>query len=158
MPGYRDGYEALRAMCRGYKDKEIAHFLMDHGLWGHLSLERAESRVRACLNPGKTEFFHFSEIMVITQCTHQYDAVFYFCDMVGLTRPEPKSLAEQLRHIEGHMQHMASGLADAMAQFTHIKQQMEAESRVEYHGIGNVVNFSRLHLDLQDVREVGDGE
>lgn len=143
MRRYRDGADALKAMCFGYEPKEIAFFLIEDGIWSDKELDSAIARVNACLNPKKQEFFHFSEIIAISKHTRNFDAVFFACDQMGLSRPVPVSLEEQLMRVESLISEYALLMGDVKREFEHIKIQY---APLEYSG-PEVVHFSKQDLE-----------
>lgn len=114
-----DGYTALRAMCAGYDSSLIAQYLIEvDGIWRDKTLAAGDTRIRSCLSPEKREFFHFSEIIAITRFTRQYDAVYFFCEEVGLSIPHPVDLGEQI-HV------CAQALSDVLTQVSVIGNKLE---------------------------------
>jgi len=119
---YADGYDALKRMVRGFDSYQIAFHLIEvDGIWKGKDLERAANRIRACLSRAKGEFFHFSEIIAITRFTKQYDAVFFLCDALGLSRPFPLSVPEQVERLRGTIEHASRTLASATAALERIE-------------------------------------
>ena len=137
---YRNGADALRAMCFGYEPKEIAWFLIEDGIWAGKSIDGAVTRVNACLNPNKPEFFHFSEIIAITKRTRNFDAVFFACDELGLSRPRPQSVEEQLLRVEDAVMTVSRAVSDIVRSMEHIRQQVEPS---DPRRGADVVHFSR---------------
>lgn len=125
---YIDGYDALKAMCANKDSKEIAHYLIHvDGIWRDKSLETGASRVRACLNKDKPEFFKLSELIAIAKFTKRYDAVNFMCDELGLSRPQPTSAEEQLGNISRSISDAAQVLAAATEQLSRIESNQAAE-------------------------------
>ncbi len=111
---YIDGYEALKRMCWGHDSYQIAFHLVEvDGIWKGKDIERAAGRIRACLSRSKPEFFHLSEIIAITRLTRQYDAVWFICDELGLSRPHPLDVAEQVEHLRASIDAAARRLESA---------------------------------------------
>lgn len=137
---YRNGADALKAMCFGFEPKEIAFFLIDDGIWADKELDAAVTRVNACLNPKKQEFFHFSEIIAVSKRTRNFDAVFYACDELGLSRPRTQSIEEQMMQVEDSVKSVTRAVKDIARTMTHIKNQV---SPVENTDKANVVHFSQ---------------
>jgi len=142
MRRYRDGADALKAMCFGFEPKEIAFFLMEDGIWADKDLDIAVTRVNACLNPKKQEFFHFSEIIAISKRTRNFDAVFYACDEMGLTRPMPVSIEEQMFRVECVMNDAAALMKNAVDEMNHIKTQL-VPVELGDKKLGQVLHFSQ---------------
>lgn len=100
MSNYRDGVEALKAMCAGFDTYTIAMHLIENGLWEGRTPESGATRIRNCLSPEKREFFHFSEIIAISKFTGNKDALFFFEDGVGHSRSHPLDIQEQIANCE----------------------------------------------------------
>ena len=125
---YIDGYDALSAMCASKKSQEIAHYLIAvDGIWKGKSLETGAARIRACLSKEKSEFFKLSELIAIAKFTRRYDAVFFMCDELGLSRPQPTSTEEQLGNISRSISDAAQVLTAATEQLSRIENNQTAE-------------------------------
>lgn len=123
---YADGYDALKRMVRGFDSYQIAFHLIEvDGIWKGKDLERAANRIRACLSRAKGEFFHFSEIIAITRFTKQYDAVFFLCDALGLSRPFPLSMPEQVERLRGSIEQASRTLEAASEALARIEAPRE---------------------------------
>lgn len=88
--------EALREMCAGHTSAEIAAHLVAMGLYDSRR-KSADAHVRACLNPGRTEFFSPSELIAIQSHFGNYAWIRFECRMLGLSEPVVESVDEQLR-------------------------------------------------------------
>jgi hypothetical protein len=97
---YRDGYDALRKNLDGYSSEVVAQWLMDDGYWPHGPAESGAARVRACLNPDKSEFFKFSEIIFLMNRSGRADALYYACDATQHERPGKKRSPHQIAEEE----------------------------------------------------------
>ncbi len=114
MNRYVDGYEALRQMCWGHDAYAIAYHLAEvDGIWKGRDPERGAGRVRSCLSREKKEFFRMSEIIAITRLTRQYDAIWFMCDELGLSRPQPTDVAAQVAQLRETIDDAARRLAGA---------------------------------------------
>jgi len=121
---YKDGYAALEAMCAGKSSQEISHHLISvDGIWHEKKLETGAARVRACMNKEKHEFFKFSELIAISKFTKCNDAIFFMCDELGLSRPQPISVQDQLSSLNQVVTDATQVLAVATEQLTRIENQ-----------------------------------
>ena len=141
---YRNGADALKAMCFGFEPKEIAFFLIEDGIWAGKNIDSAVTRVNACLNPNKPEFFHFSEIIAVSKRTRNFDAVFYACDELGLSRPRTQSIEEQMMRVEDSVMAVSRAVTDIVRSMEHIKQQVTPVTITGNTEIANVLHFSQV--------------
>jgi len=138
---YLDGYAALLEMCGGKTSQEIAHHLISvDGIWGDKSLDTGSARIRACLNKDKPEFFKAAELIAIQRFTKRYDAVFFMCDELGLSRPQPVSTEEQLSKVSNSINSLANNLARVVEQFSRIESQATS---YEEDNVVRAINFSK---------------
>jgi len=145
VKNYRDGYEALTEMCGGFGSQEIAHHLIEvDGIWKGKSLDTGAARVRACLNKDKAEFFKLSELIAVSKFTKHYDAIFFMCNELELSVPQPVSVEEQLANISRGINDAANFLAHATQHLSRIEQ---GRDEVYYEDSEKIVNFSRENIE-----------
>ena len=127
-----DGYAAFHAMCGQKKPKEIAHYLIfKHGIWAPddgaevtpKDLRTAEDRVRQCLNPNMRQYFKMAEIVAISKWTDCFDAIFFMCDELGLSRPYAMSQQEQLGKLEQAVNRAVDVIANATKAMDNLTEQ-----------------------------------
>lgn len=97
---YRDGYDAMKRMLEDFDSVRVGRWLIEDGYWPQMPDDSAGARVRACLNPDKSRFFKFSEILYLAWRTGRADVLYYFCDYTGFHRPEHNgSVHQQAEHL-----------------------------------------------------------
>lgn len=109
--GFTSGYDAIRQMLDGYSSEQVAVWLIEAGYWPEsLSMGGAAARVRTCIRPDGDQFFKFAEIIYLAWRTGRPYPIYYACDELGLTRPEPrdmdsemKALAEEVPALEAEL-------------------------------------------------------
>lgn len=113
-PTFTNGYDALRQMLDGHSSETVALWLIEAGYWSEsLSIGGAAARVRSSLRPppGGDEFFKFSEIIFLAWKTGRPYPLYYACDELGLSRPEPRNLSAELAELMEEVPKMESELA-----------------------------------------------
>lgn len=89
---YQSWVDALRCLVPNGEHGKLAIHLRQRGLWPPtLSDESARARMTASLNSNgsKGEELKMREVFELMQVTGRYDPLYYLCDRLGLSRPQP---------------------------------------------------------------------
>ncbi|MGC1550340.1 MAG: hypothetical protein WA777_17610 [Rhodanobacter sp.] len=85
------GLDAMRATLdvEPQLKQAMIDFLLEEGFWNvrSLSQQAAHTRFNACMNPGKAEFFKFSELWALMKRFQRYELWLAMGDDFGFERP-----------------------------------------------------------------------
>ena len=130
MKKYIDGYDALQQMCSGYSSNQIAYHLIEKdGIWAGKELEKAATRVRACLSKAKEQYFHFAEIIAISRFTSNFSAVEFMCSEIGLSQPYQLSVEEQIAGLRTSIDSASKTIESAITTLDKMNNQKNEYSR-----------------------------
>lgn len=83
---------AIQLSAKGFKAVAAA-------LWPSLKQETAYARLKASLNPDKSEKLTLDEIAFICRFTGRADPLFYLADELNFMRPEPLVPRDEAAHL-----------------------------------------------------------